>query len=127
MTDVFAIAGMPGDPRRRTQLTLQVTTLLGLYQAELARILGLHCPQIGCLASGREQLVPATFAWRQAGLLLRGYQALYRLTGGDGVAMRHWLRVRQVALDGTPHLLMIDEGRLAEVVVHLERLAARLP
>jgi hypothetical protein len=123
MTEVFSIPGMPVNPRRRTQVTLQVTALLGLYQAELARILGLQCPQIGRLASGREQLEPGTAAWRQAGLLLRGYQALYRLTGGDGVAMRHWLRVRQAALEGTPHLLMVDAGRLAEVVAHLERQA----
>lgn len=126
MTDVFAITGIPEEPRRRTQVTLQVTTLLGLYQAELARILGLQCPQIGRLARGRESLVPGTAAWWQAGMLLRGYQALYRWTGGDGVAMRHWLRVRQEALAGTPHLLMVDEGRLAEVVAYLERQVAVL-
>jgi len=40
---------------------------------------------------------------------------------GDGVAMRHWLRVENKTLQGTPHLLMVDENRLAELVDYVER------
>jgi hypothetical protein len=122
--DVFEISLERDDPRRLTQAVLQITALLDLYQAELARILGLQCPDIGRLSAGQQSLQPGTCAWQQAVLLVRCYRALYKNTGGDGVAMRHWLRVRQVALNGIPHLLLVDEGRLAAVVECLEQAAA---
>jgi hypothetical protein len=120
MKDVFEIEGALDDSRQRTQAVLQIIALLDFYQAELARILGLRCPDIGRLSNGQQLLEPGTYAWQQAGLLVRAYQALFRITGGDGVAMRHWLRVRQPPLNGTPHRLLVDEGRLDAVVAWLE-------
>lgn len=35
--------------------------------------------------------------------------------------MRHWLRVQNRTLGGVPHLLIVDENRLAELVRYLER------
>jgi hypothetical protein len=121
---VFWIDDVDDDPHRLTRSALQLTELLGLYQAELARLLHVHCGDIGRLASGRHCLEPVTVAWEQARLLVRLYQALYVRLNGDGVAMYHWLRVPQQALGGVPHLLLVDEGRLAEVVCYLEQPAA---
>lgn len=123
MTDVFQITGNCEDPRQRTLAVLQLAALLDLYQAELARMLELQCPDIGRLASGQQLLQPGTRAWQQAGLLLRCYQALYRVMAGNGVAMRHWLRVHVDALQGIPHRLLVDEGRLVVVVEYLEGIA----
>jgi hypothetical protein len=117
---VFEISGVSDDPRRLTQAATQITHFLDLYHAELARILGVKCADIGQFASGSRCLEPGTTAWRQACLFVRLYQALFARTAGDGVAMRHWLRVSSRELCGTPHLLIVDEGRLAEVVAHLE-------
>ena len=117
---VFEIMSIPADPRKRTQAVLQITWMLGLYQAELARVLGIKCGDIGRLASGRENLQPDTDAWLQAGQFVYFYQLLYRRMAGDGVAMRHWLRIEDRQLAGVPHRLMIDEGRLPEVVDFLE-------
>jgi hypothetical protein len=121
---VFEITSAGNDPRRLTQTVTQITTFLDLYHAELARILGVQCADIGQLTSGRQCLEPGSMAWRQACLLVRLYQALFSLSGGDGVAMRHWLRVSHRDLGGSPHLLMVDEGRLADVVACLERESA---
>lgn len=120
MTDTFEIHGVLENPQERTRAVLQITALLGLYQAELARILGVQCPEIGRLASGRQVLVPGTAAWQRAGLLVRTYQALYRRHDGKGVEMRHWLHVHQPGLCDTPFLAMIDRGRLADVLACLE-------
>jgi len=117
---VYQIAENFDDPRRLTQAVLQIVEMLGLYQAELARILRLKCGDIGQLAAARQSLEPATPAWAQALLLVRCYRSLYELQQGDGVAMRHWLRVPDAMLGGVPHLLLVDEGRLAEVVASLE-------
>lgn len=121
---VFRIDDVADDPRRLTQSVLQITELLVLYQAELARILCIKCGDVGQLASGRRCLVPDTVAWRQARLLVRLYRALYARHDGNGAAMCHWLRVSQPVLDGMPHLLMVDEGRLEDVVHCLEQAPA---
>ncbi|MGB5474027.1 MAG: hypothetical protein WBQ78_11175 [Gammaproteobacteria bacterium] len=120
---VFRIDDVADDPRRLTQSVLQITALLGLYQAELARILCIKCKDIGQLASGRRCLEPGSEPWRQARRLVRLYQALYDRQNGNGAAMCHWLRVPQPVLGGVPHLLMVDDGRLADVVHCLEEAA----
>jgi hypothetical protein len=117
---VYQIAEIINEPRRLTQAVLQIVDMLGLYQAELARMLRLKCGDIGRLAAAQECLEPATPAWEQAQLLVRCYRALYVVQHGDGVAMRHWLHVPDQALGGVPHLLIVDDGRLADVVACLE-------
>lgn len=117
---VFQISQNIDDPRRLTQAVLQIIGLLDLFQAELARILHLKCGDIGELAAARGCLEPGTDAWEQAQLLVRCYRALYERMHGDGVAMRHWLRVPQPQLGGVPHLLIVDNDCLQAVVRYLE-------
>lgn len=117
---VFEIATIPGEPRKLTQTVLQITAMLDLYQAELARLLGIRCGDIGQLASGRRCLQPDTEAWARATRFVRFYQLLFRRMAGDGVAMRHWLRIEDRQLGAVPHRLIVDEGRLHDVVVCLE-------
>ena len=118
---VFKITDDISDPRRLTQSVLQVIDLLDMYQAELARILSLQCRDIGELAAAQHCLVTGTGAWEQAQLFVQFYRLLYDRMCGDGVAMRHWLRVENAALGGVPHLMIVDENRLADVVSYLER------
>ncbi len=119
---VFEIKTAVDDARSLSQAVLQIITLLGLYQAELARVLHLKCADIGELAAARWCLEPGTEAWQQALLFVRFYQALFVSMQGDGVAMRHWLRVEHAGLGGVPHLLIVDADRLQEVVTYLEAL-----
>lgn len=117
---VFEIAAETSDPRKLTQSVLQIIALLDMYQAELARVLHLKCGDIGELACARRYLETGTEHWQQALLLVRFYRLLYDRMNGDGVAMRHWLRVKNAGLGGVPHLLIVDDDRLAEVVRFLE-------
>ncbi len=89
---VFEISSVPQQPRKLTRCVLQITTLLDLYQAELARVPGMRCGDIGLLASGRQCLQPATASWTRAEDFVRFYPLLFGRMQGDGVAMRHWLR-----------------------------------
>lgn len=118
---VFQIPQFIEDPRRLTQAVLQIVAMLDLFQAELARVLHLKCGDIGELAAARRCLEPGSAAWDQAQLLVRCYRALFDRMHGDGVAMRHWLRVPQPGLDGVPHLLIVDDDRLRAVVDYLEQ------
>ena len=117
---VFEIADDITGPRKLTQSVLQIVALLDLYQAELARVLHLKCGDIGELSSARHCLVAGSVSWEQALLFVRFYRLLYDRMNGDGVAMRHWLRVDNAALGGVPHLMIVDDGRLADVVTFLE-------
>jgi len=109
------------DPRKLTQAVLQVIDCLNMYQAELARVLHLQCADIGKLSSAKRCLEPETMAWQQALLFVRMYQALYVCFDGNGVAMTHWLRAENATLNQTPHLAIVDEDRLYEVVDYLEQ------
>lgn len=122
---VFQISQSIEDPRRLTQAVLQIVDMLDLFQAELARILHVKCGDIGELAGARCCLEPGTKAWEQARLLVRCYRALFEHLHGDGVAMRHWLRVPQPGLEDVPHLLIVDHDGLRTVVDYLENSASR--
>jgi len=108
------------NPVKLSRNVVQIMDMLQLYQAEMARILGLQCGDVASLAQARTRLKPDTHAWQQACLLVRCYRALYDACQGNGVAMYHWLHRDLPELGGTPHRLMVDEHALAGVVAYLE-------
>ena len=94
--------------------------MLGLVRAEVARLLEFKCESISALFDGKLVLEQGTTAWVQAVLFIRLYQALYDQMEGDGVRMIHWLRAHKRELDNSPFYLIIDEGRLEQVLEFLE-------
>ncbi len=108
-------------PRKLSQSVVQAGDLLGLVRAEVARILGFKCESISELYSGRLLLEEGTKAWRQAGLFVRFYQLLDERMAGDEARMINWLRREHGELGRSPFYLIIDEGRLAEVVAYMEQ------
>ena len=113
---VFEIQSRIVDPRQLTQSVLQITEMLGMYQAELARILHLQCSDIGRLSSGKAVLEEDSENWQQAERFLQFYQLLYTHFDGDGVAMRNWLRRENSELGGVPLLLMVDDLKIEAVI-----------
>ena len=108
-------------PRKLTQSALQACELLGMYQAELARILRVNCGDIGKLAHGQEVLQPDSMGWREAQKYIALFSELYRWKQGDEVAMRHWLRAECYELGGVPLLIMVDELGIDEVLQFVQR------
>lgn len=98
--------------RKISQSVIQVIELLGMYNAELARILGQQCGDIGELTSGQRCIEQDSEAWFQAVLFIETYHLLYDYFDGDSVAMYHWMRADNKQLNGTPHFLIVDEGKL---------------
>lgn len=99
-----------------TPAILQIAELLGMYNAELARALGLRCQDIGELSLPRCYLVEDSPAWQRARLLVRLYQWLYQRMEGDAIAMYRWLRVNDPQLKGVPLLLIVDDDRIEWLV-----------
>ncbi len=103
----------PFDSERKiSQSVIQVIELLGMYNAELARILGQQCGDIGELTSGQRCIKQDSEAWFQAVLFIETYHLLYDYFDGDSVAMYHWMRADNQQLNGTPHFLIVDDGKL---------------
>lgn len=108
------------DTRQLTQAVLQIMQMLGMYQAELARILGLQCADIGAMASAGRVLPEGSNEWAKAGRFVTLYEYLYLHCAGDAVTIYHWLRARHCQLGGVPLLLMVDEGRMEDVIAWFE-------
>ena len=92
--------------RRLSQSVIQVIELLGMYHAELARILGLQCSDIGELTSAQRCIQRDTESWQRAVLFIRTYHLLFDYFE---------------SLNGTPHFLIVDDGQLQRVYDYLYR------
>jgi hypothetical protein len=68
---VFKIDKPFESERKISQSVIQVIELLGMYNAELARILGQQCGDIGELSSGKSCIKKDTEAWSQAVLFIK--------------------------------------------------------
>ena len=112
---VFKLTDPFESERKISQSVIQVIEMLGMYHAELARILGQQCGDIGELTSGKICIQKDTEAWHAAVLFIKMYQQLYEYFSGDGVAMYHWMRAYNKQLDGTPHFLIVDDSQLSTV------------
>ncbi len=105
------------------QLTLSLiytSQTLGLIRAEVARIIRTQCTDVGALFEGHTLLQNESFSWQQAHLFVYFFQLLEKQMGGDEIKMIHWFRSQNESLGNSPFYLIIDEGRLMDVIGLLE-------
>jgi hypothetical protein len=92
------------------------TDSLGLYRAELARILGLMCSDVG------DSLLLEDLLNRDAETNMRAqrfvffFSRLEILFDHDSIKMAHWFRGKHKTLGTSPLLAMVDENKLEEVI-----------
>lgn len=99
-----------------TRAVIQVADMLGLYRAEVARLLGLRCEAIGAIFEHRQPIDPDGPCWQRAQALLAFYQRLRQHFHADPVAMYHWLRAPHPQLGHSPLRQMVDEGSTAAAI-----------
>ena len=99
-----------------TQSVLQITEMLGIYHAELARIIHLRCADIGDISSTQKNIQKNSEAWSQAEKYIQMYECLYQKHNGDETRIYNWLRKENNVLDGVPLYLMVDELRIDDVI-----------
>jgi len=75
-----------------TQAVLQITQMLGVLHAELARILHFQCADIGAISNGKKIILKNSVAWIQAEKYVMLYQRLYVFFNGNEALMNNWLR-----------------------------------
>jgi len=108
-------------PEKLTPRVLQVADLLGMYGAELARVLHLQCHDISDMSAAKKLLTPDMDAWRRAIKFIEFYQLLYKLMQGNDVSIYHWLRTNNQSLTGTPLLKIVDDDQLSLVSEYVKR------
>ncbi|MCW9024604.1 MAG: hypothetical protein OQK73_07960 [Gammaproteobacteria bacterium] len=118
---VIDIKDSDASEKKFSQSVLQITEMLNIYHAELARILGLQCSDIGDLANGRKVIPANSWAWEQGKLYIELYNELFKKLNGDEVAMYHWLRKKHSLMGDSPLMLMVDERKLPQVVECLKK------
>ena len=99
-----------------TQAVLQITQMLGIYHAELARILHVKCSDIGELSNAEKNISVNSAAWVQAEKYIKLYEYLYHLHDGDEPLINNWLRKRNKTLNSVPLYLMVDDLRIDDVL-----------
>jgi len=106
-------------PTSLTQAVIQASHMLGLYHAELARILKLQCAEVGELANAQKMLDPDSIAWQQAEKFISVFECLYMKYQGDEALMCNWLRKQNTELNGVPLYLMVDDGLIDNCLILL--------
>ena len=102
--------------KKLTQAVLQITQMLGIYHAELARILHMQCADIGELSNSQRHLIKHSEPWGEAEKYIKLYEQLYELKQGDEALINNWLRKHNQRLQGIPLYLMVDELRVDDVL-----------
>jgi hypothetical protein len=96
------------------------TDTLGLYRAELARILELNCADVSD-SHKLELLIKSSLAVRsRAELFVRLFYLLETVFPDDMALIINWLHKDNNELGTTPLLAMVDQGRLSDVVDALQ-------
>jgi len=103
-----------------TQSVLQASQMLGLYHAELARVLKMQCADIGDLANAQSRLVINTEAWAQAEKFILLFELLFLKFQGNEALMCNWLRKNNLELNGVPLYLMVDDGKIEDCLSYLK-------
>ncbi|VAW68651.1 hypothetical protein MNBD_GAMMA09-2066 [hydrothermal vent metagenome] len=102
--------------KKLTLAVLQITQMLGIYHAELARILHLQCADIGELSNSRQNIEAGTDAWRSGVEYIELYEALYRRYDGNEIQIHHWLRKKSKGMPLAPLYMMVDELEITTVL-----------
>src|SRR5437773_9374736 len=99
-----------------TRAAMRAAARLGVSNKALGRIIGLSEATISRMGSGAYTLTPGDKAFELAILFVRLFRALDTIAGGDEAVAAAWLRNENLALDGTPLVLIQSVSGLLHVL-----------
>lgn len=107
-----------------SKAAIRAAGILGLSNAELARVVGVSKSQISRVSNQKAALDGKPL---ELGLLfVRLYRGLAGIVGPDDEAARSWLRADNLALGKKPIELIISVGGLVNVVDYVDSRRARI-
>ena len=107
-----------------TKAVLRASSLLGLSNALLARVLGVSEASISRLGAGARFISPSTKEGELALLLVRTYRSLDALVGTDAAMRKAWLGGFNRALNAKPIELIERAEGLVAVASYLDAMRA---
>ncbi len=107
-----------------TKAALRAAELLGLKDAELARVIGVSAASLSRLHRDRT-IATATKEGELAVLFVRMYRSLDAVLGGHEARMRDWLRAENYHLGGAPAKLVQTVPGLVHVIQYLDAMRAK--
>jgi len=113
---LIKLSDVSASEKKLTQAVLQITQMLGIYHAELARILHVQCADIGALSDAQKMLQKKSEQWLQAEKYIELYEHLYYLYNGNEALINNWLRKKHQLLQAVPLYAMVDELRIDDVL-----------
>jgi Protein of unknown function (DUF2384) len=103
-----------------SRAALRAAARLGLSNKVLGRIVGLSEATISRMGSGSYTLSPGDKAFDLAVLFIRLFRALDAIAGGDEAVANAWLKNENLALGGTPLVLIQSVPGLVHVLAYLD-------
>jgi hypothetical protein len=103
-----------------TSATLRAADLLGLDDQELGQVIGYSASEAGLLRGGLALVQADTYSGTRCLLLVRMFQAVEALVGGDRAKLRLWLRGFDKGVGGVPGKHISTEAGLIRTVEYLE-------
>jgi len=86
-----------------SKATLKASALLGLSNAELAKVLGISRPSVSRIASGSRHIDSLSREGEMALILVRIFRSLDQLVGGDSCRRTAWMTSHNKAIaDSNP-------------------------
>ncbi len=102
-----------------SKATARAAELLHLNNASLARVIGVSEPTITSVRAGRG-IDPASQEGQLALLLVRVFQSLDPLVGGDAAKRVAWMHSHNKALQGVPAKLLENPEGLVATLAYLD-------
>ncbi len=103
-----------------SKATLNASALLGLNDAELAKVLGISEPSISRIASGSRYIDPHSREGETALILVRILRSLDRLVGGDSSRRTAWMTSHNKAISGVPKTAIQTMHGLVHTIDYLD-------
>lgn len=103
-----------------TKAVLRAAEALGLSNKVLGRIIGVSEATVSRMGSGAYALTPAEKPFELSILFIRLFRSLDAIVGGDDAVARSWLANENLALGGTPSVLVQSVQGLVNVIGYLD-------
>lgn len=107
-----------------TKATLRAADLLGLQNADLAKIIGVSSATVSRYRNSGSEISPGTKPGELALLLVRIFRSLDPLVGADNELRTSWMHSHNKALGGVPAQLMRKPDGLTRTLAYLDGMRA---
>lgn len=106
-------------PQSLNAAAMQCAQRLGLYQAEMASILGVTCVEVGQMNRHQFMFAKGTKIEANAIAMIQMFNALFVFCKGSEVMMFNWIRRQQPPWPHTPLIEMVDYSGVDNVLNEL--------